>query len=269
MAVDARTLALSFDNLGEAADLERGLWPPGEPLGRHPSVTTVLPRLLDELDAAGLRATFCVEALNCELYPSAIGEIAARGHELALHGWRHETWHELGAEREDELLARGRRAFAAVDVEVRGFRPPGGELTDRGVAALASAGFAWVSPAGARPQPSASPACVPFEWALVDALYRLASFAARREALGAGREPLAPDATADRLIAALRRSLAQARSATLVLHPFLMEDGAGWEAARRVLRAVRTLADGGVAVGTVAETADRLAQASSGASTKS
>jgi peptidoglycan/xylan/chitin deacetylase (PgdA/CDA1 family) len=269
MADDQPTLALSFDNLGEAADLERGLWPAGRPLGRHPSVTTVLPRLLDELDAFGLRATFCVEGLNCELYPTAIAGIAARGHELALHGWRHEAWHELGAEREDELLARGRRAFAALGVDVRGFRPPGGELTERGVAALAAAGFAWVSPVGERPEPSASPARVPFAWTHVDALYRLPSFAARREALGGARSPLTPAATADRLLAALRGALSEAGSATLVLHPFLMESEAGSDAARRVLRGVRTLAGDGVTVGTVAAVADALLQRSAGARTKS
>ena len=30
---------LTFDNLGEAADLERGRWPADAPLGRHASVT--------------------------------------------------------------------------------------------------------------------------------------------------------------------------------------------------------------------------------------
>ena len=73
-------IALTFDNLGEAADLERGLWPADAPLGHHPSVTVALPRLLDALDDLGLRATFCVEALNCEVYPDAVRGIAARGH---------------------------------------------------------------------------------------------------------------------------------------------------------------------------------------------
>ena len=106
-------IALTFDNLGEASDLERGLWPADVPLGDHPSVTVALPRLLDELDATGLRATFCVEAINCEMYPDAVGGIAARGHEVAMHGWRHEAWRDLDPARTDELLARGRSAFAA------------------------------------------------------------------------------------------------------------------------------------------------------------
>ena len=65
-------VVLTFDNLGEASELERGTWPPDEPLGRHPSVLTALPRLLSELDVLGLRATFFVEAINCELYPDAL-----------------------------------------------------------------------------------------------------------------------------------------------------------------------------------------------------
>src|SRR5450755_4367764 len=121
---------LTFDNLGEAADLERGTWPEDEPLGRHPSVTRVLPRLLAELDAQGLRATFFVEAINCELYPDALREIAARGHELGVHGWRHESWGELAPPRERELLVRAGDAFRTLGLQhPRGFRPPGGLAT--------------------------------------------------------------------------------------------------------------------------------------------
>ena len=152
---------------------------------------------------------------------------------------------------------------------MRGFRPPGGELTERGVAALAAAGFAWVSPAGERRELSTTPACVPFAWTHVDALYRLPSFAARREALGAGRAPLTPAATADRLLDALGRLGSESRSETLVLHPFLMQTEPGFDAARRVLRGVRKLADDGVAVGTVADVADEALQRSPGARTKS
>ncbi|MGH2909984.1 MAG: polysaccharide deacetylase family protein, partial [Solirubrobacteraceae bacterium] len=83
-------ITLSFDNLGEAATLQRGTWDPAVGLGADPSVTVALPRLLDELDRHRLTATFCVEAINCGLNPDAVRAIDARGHELALHGWRHE-----------------------------------------------------------------------------------------------------------------------------------------------------------------------------------
>ena len=71
---------LSFDNLGEAADLERGTAQP--PIGDDPSVTVGLPRALEALAAHDLRATFFVEGLNAELYPQALRDIAAAGHEV-------------------------------------------------------------------------------------------------------------------------------------------------------------------------------------------
>jgi tetratricopeptide (TPR) repeat protein len=48
-------LCITFDNLGEAADIELGLWPQGKRPGRHPSVERTLPRLLALLDRAGDR----------------------------------------------------------------------------------------------------------------------------------------------------------------------------------------------------------------------
>lgn len=228
-------IALTFDNLGEAADLERGLWPDDAPLGRHPSVTVALPRLLDELDGLGLHATFCVEALNCELYPKALRGIAARGHEVAMHAWRHEAWAGLDPAREDELLARGRAAFAALGLDgVAGFRPPGGGMTAASAALLERHGFTWCSPLGTRRRRAGALAYVPFAWPLVDAYHRLASFAGRRAERGDARESLGPDAAATALLDAL----AAGATPTVILHPFLMVDDEGWTAARRVLRAL-------------------------------
>jgi peptidoglycan/xylan/chitin deacetylase (PgdA/CDA1 family) len=229
-------IALTFDNLGEAADLERGRWSPDEALGRHPSVRGVLPWLLDELDALGLRATFCVEAINCELYPDAVREIDARGHELALHGWRHERWDELSGDREEELLLRGRGAFAALGVDARGFRPPGGEPTARTADLLAAHGFAGLSPAGGSAAMLGPVARVPFAWTLVDAYHRLESFAAQRRDAGDPVEPLGPDAAAARLVEGLRAAAAAPEATAMILHPFLMQDDAR-DPARRVLGA--------------------------------
>src|SRR5690348_5458059 len=105
----ARAFVLTFDNLGEASALQRGTWDPDTPLGSDPSVTRALPWLLDALDTSGLRATFFVEGINCELNPGALRAISARGHELGVHGWEHEAWGGLGrvgADSERELLER-------------------------------------------------------------------------------------------------------------------------------------------------------------------
>jgi peptidoglycan/xylan/chitin deacetylase (PgdA/CDA1 family) len=215
----SRAVLLSFDNLGEAADLERA---PGEPPPSrdHPSVTEALPRLLDRLAALDLRATFFVEALNAELYPQALRDIAAAGHEVGMHGWRHERWDALSSAEEDELLDRGLHALTGLGLDIEGFRPPGGALGPRSATALATRGLRWCSPEGTHAARANGIACLPFRWQLVDAYHRMESFAERRVRLGDGARPATPRQAADALIEAL-----DARSdgpVVVILHPFLM-----------------------------------------------
>ena len=214
---------LTFDNLGEAADIERGPHDSVTPVGDHPSVTVALPRLLHELDRLRLRATFFVEGWNAGVYPDVLRRIAAHGHEVGLHGWRHEAWAALDADAEEALLARACEALVGIGLTPRAFRPPGGEPTPRTAQLLAARHFSWWSPAAGTGAADGGPELVPFAWEHVDAFHRLDTFADRR-----GGPALDPEATADVLCAA-------PADATLVLHPFLMTDDAGCAAARRVL----------------------------------
>jgi peptidoglycan/xylan/chitin deacetylase (PgdA/CDA1 family) len=231
MARGPDVVVLTFDNLGEASELEGGTW--DGPLGEHPSVTDALPRLLDELDRHALGATFFVEAINCELYPAAVREIAARGHEVGLHGWRHEQWNTLSAERERGALGRGTEAFAALGIEVRGFRPPGGELTERSPALLREAGISWCSPAGGEPAVRDGLTYVPFAWELVDAYHLMERFTTA---------PVDPALLAERFVNALEAGPALR---TVIMHPFLMLDERWFDGVRDVLMRLRTLADTG------------------------
>jgi peptidoglycan/xylan/chitin deacetylase (PgdA/CDA1 family) len=254
------TLTLSLDNLGEAADLERGLWPPDEPIGRHPSARQALPALLAVLHEQRLTATFFIEASNVAIYPDAIAAITRGGHELGLHGWRHESWASLDPEREADILERGVEAYAGAGVVVRGFRPPGGKLTPASPRLLHGAGLRWCSPQGEHaPLVRTGLAVIPFRWPLVDAYYLAPHFDGRREERGDPSEPFAPEAMADRLLAELDALADEGGHRTLVLHPFLSVEPATLAAVTRVLGEVGARAAAGrLTVGPGGPLAQRL-----------
>jgi peptidoglycan/xylan/chitin deacetylase (PgdA/CDA1 family) len=235
----APTVSVTFDNLGEASELERGTWPEAQPLGEHFSVREALPQLVGMLASEDIRATFFVEGLNGELYPDALSGLAAAGHEVACHGWRHEEWAALAPGRERELLTRAHAALGAPT----GFRPPGGRLTASTAGLLSELGFWYCSPAGERAGRLGGVAVLPFRWPLIDAYYYLPSFAALRRAHGDPEAPMAPAAFHDAIVSALDEHVRGDGHLVLLFHPFLLPEGPG--AVSEVLARVGELARGG------------------------
>ena len=213
-------IALTFDNLGEAAEMNLG----AESSGEHFSVTDVLPKLLDALGEHGLSATFFVEGINAELYPNALARIADAGHEVGYHAWCHEEWGELGADEQAENLGRGTDALQRLGLRPAGFRPPGGALDDAGVRALAELGYRYASPEGEAPE-GGEVARLPFRWPLVDAYWVLPTFAERREANG-------HDEGIDGFTSEVERALGEDDYVPLIMHPFLWADPQTEEAER-------------------------------------
>ena len=245
---DGRRAAVSvtFDNLGEAADLERGLWPEDEPLGRHFSVKRTLPRILDTLDELELRATFFVEGLNAELYPEALLEIANSGHELGYHGWRHEYWPSLSHSNEARLLERGVHKMRELGVRPRGFRPPGGRLTPSSPELLENLGFTHCSPAGLGTGFLGNVVVLPFEWRLIDAYYYLPRFGSLRETATGSSEPMSPLRFRETLSSALQGLVRDGGHLTLLFHPFLEEQEDRFGVMRGALEELRDLAEEGL-----------------------
>ncbi len=99
---------------------------------------------LDILDKFGARATFFVLGKACARYQDAVARIAARGHELAGHGFTHKSFTKLDAgalrdelRRTSALLPRASTARPLV-------RPPHGATSLRSLMITARAGYTTV-----------------------------------------------------------------------------------------------------------------------------
>jgi peptidoglycan/xylan/chitin deacetylase (PgdA/CDA1 family) len=186
---------------------------------------SALPVVLEELARAGLPATFFVEGINAEIYPAALGEIAAAGHEVGFHAWCHEDWAGLTPEQEAENLDRGLAALRGLSLPVSGFRPPGGLIGASTAGLLAAREVRHCSPAGSAPGLDDGVAVLPFAWPAVDVFHVLPQFAALRAHVGApwSEEPGGPDAVRTALLEAVEQAVADGGHAVLVLHTWMAE----------------------------------------------
>lgn len=249
-------MSLTFDNLGEAAELEAGAAP--AEAGRHFTALAVVPEILDMLGRRQLPATFFVEGLNAELYPELLQEIAARGHEVAYHAWRHEQWGDLTAAEQAENLACGLEAFSSLGLQVTGMRPPGGSLGAGGLDVLREAGLRYCSPAGAGAGEEDGIALLPFQWRHVDAACTLPSLTAAREQIGGSPDPVEPPAFLASLLAEIDALGERGTYVTIVLHPVML-DWLGRERLEALLdRVASALAAGELWVGRCGDAADRV-----------
>lgn len=217
-------LSLTFDNLGEAAELEMGALPEGTPLGRHVTATEVVPALLDRLAERGLAATFFLEGLNTEVYPELLKRIDADGHEVAFHAWRHEEWASLSPAEQADNLARGMAGFERLGLRAAGLRPPGGRLGPDGLDVLREAGLRYCSPAGAGAGEDGGIALLPFQWRHLDASCVLPPLAGAREQMTGSPDPVEPADFLASLLRAIEKLTNDGGYLAIVLHPFML----GW-----------------------------------------
>ena len=213
-------VCLTFDNLGEAAELEGGA-EVAEP-GRHFTALETVPEILAMLAERRLSATFFVEGLNAELYPDLLREIDARGHEVAYHAWRHEQWGELSADEQAENLARGLAGFESIGLELAGMRPPGGLLGAGGLDVLRDAGLRYCSPAGAGASAADGIALLPFQWRHVDAACTLPGLDRVREQMSGTADPVDPPTFVASLDAEIEKLAQNVGYIAIVLHPVML-----------------------------------------------
>ncbi len=93
-------------------------------------VETNLRTLLDILDGHGVKATCFFLGWIAEKFPALVRETAARGHEVASHGYAHELVYEITPEAFRSDIRRARRLLEdAFGGRVHGYRAPGFSIT--------------------------------------------------------------------------------------------------------------------------------------------
>ncbi|MCX7619846.1 MAG: polysaccharide deacetylase family protein [Acidimicrobiales bacterium] len=93
---------------------------------RYASITH---QLLDWFDSRAIAATFFVVGELAVESPALVTEIASRGHELALHNWRHEPLTAMRPAQFRDWVRRGKGVIEDLTgAEVVGFRAPTGSV---------------------------------------------------------------------------------------------------------------------------------------------
>ncbi len=104
-------------------------------------------RVADLLDARGLRITFFVVGRDAEVDADAdaFRTLAAAGHEIGNHSYRHEPWlHRYSEDELDEELGRAETAIeAATGVRTDAFRGPGYSLSEATLRVLVRRGYRY------------------------------------------------------------------------------------------------------------------------------
>jgi peptidoglycan/xylan/chitin deacetylase (PgdA/CDA1 family) len=247
----ACSACFTFDNMGEAADIGAGRLDGPLAPGRDASLASGYPAIFAMLERRRVQATFFVEGWNGVHHPKEVAEIAARGHELAMHGWLHEDWKTLPADAERTLAARATEALTkAAGVAPRGFRAPGGARTPHSERILLELGYRYDASLGDGMRPALLPSglCqVPFVWPAVDGFHYLSP------------TPADPRTVRDAWLEALQKTLQRGGLFVTICHAFLTGvDPARLGALESVIEAALA---SGVAVRTVGAVADEVRSA--------
>lgn len=222
----AGSFSLTFDNLGEAFELEQGTFPQNQTVGNHYTATDTLPALLRLLD--GLPSTFFIEASNVALYPQQIKSVHEAGHEVAMHAWRHENWSKQDGYSRKDILRRSMGAFETLDITPKGFRPPGGVLLEGSIRELVECGLAYCSPLGNAGDTAVQDglALLPFSWHHVDSYMMNPKNRALRTANGDPADPFSLVQWEEAINKAVDLSLT-GKHVTVVFHALLLGVDAG------------------------------------------
>jgi peptidoglycan-N-acetylglucosamine deacetylase len=134
---------VDFDGTGN--ELGRGETPVGSRSGGYYSARRGVPRLLEIFDRHGVPATFFVPGYDAEQNPDSIRSIVAAGHEVAAHGYQHESF-MVPPDEEERLLRLSHQILSEVSgARPLGWRSPGGQKSSITLRVLRELGYIYDS----------------------------------------------------------------------------------------------------------------------------
>jgi peptidoglycan-N-acetylglucosamine deacetylase len=175
-------VCISFDVDTETWDLARGATAPVPLSAGEFGATQGMPRVLAMLDKHKIPASFYIPAVSAMLHPQLIPAIVKSGrHEIAVHGWIHESLPALNDEQEEQRLLTQSIEYLtkATGRRPTGYRAPAWAFSRFTAAQLVKAGFLYDSSMMAMDEPyelvlDGTPSRLvelPVEWILDDAPY--------------------------------------------------------------------------------------------------
>ncbi|MFN2645899.1 MAG: polysaccharide deacetylase [Burkholderiales bacterium] len=139
-------VGLSFDSDHETNELRDG----GQSIGRlsqgQYGARQGIPRILEILRRAGVKASFFVPAVTALLYPEEQRGVIGEGHEIGIHGWIHERNFDLPADAERELQMRSAETLEKIcGVRPVGIRTPSWDFSPQTLAITKEMGLEYDS----------------------------------------------------------------------------------------------------------------------------
>jgi peptidoglycan/xylan/chitin deacetylase (PgdA/CDA1 family) len=214
-------VSFTLDNLGEAQELNVGLWPSDQPVGHHFSVKKALPRMLQILDDSDVKATFFFESWSVSIYPDVVKDVLGRGHEVGWHGFQHETWSKLSPKDEEENFKKSFAEAAKLGIKYDGFRPPGGLINEKTYDLLHQYNIRYISPAAEKAAILRNIAVLPFHWKTIDAYFYMQEFAGLRQLYGAPKDVLTPTTLKEQFLEQIEEAVRSNSYISFLFHPIL------------------------------------------------
>lgn len=136
-------ISCDFDGTGN--EVGQGHEPVGIRSAGGYSARRGIPRMLDIFDRHGIPATFFVPGYDAEQNPQTVKDIVCAGHEVAAHGYVHESF-DVPLDEEERLLRKSHEILADLaGTPPVGWRSPGGKKSTRTLAVLSELGYIYDS----------------------------------------------------------------------------------------------------------------------------